>query len=74
MTLQQLRYFIQTAECGSISQAAEKLYISQPSLSKSISELEREMGISSAFHRRRARVCQPHAPALAKGISYAGGS
>ena len=46
MTLQQLRYFIQTAECGSISRAAEKLYISQPSLSKSISELEREMGIS----------------------------
>lgn len=45
MTLQQLRYLIQAAECGSISLAAKQLYISQPSLSKSIADLEQEMGI-----------------------------
>lgn len=45
MTLQQLKYVITTAECGSISAAAEKLLVAQPSLSKSISELEKEMGI-----------------------------
>lgn len=45
MTLQQLRYLIQAAECGSISLAAKQLYISQPSLSKAIAELEQEMGI-----------------------------
>lgn len=45
MTLQQLNAIIRIAECGSISMAAQKLYTSQPSLSKSVSELEREMGI-----------------------------
>ena len=33
MTLNQLRYFKMTAETGNLRQAAEKLYISQPSLS-----------------------------------------
>lgn len=46
MTLVQLRYLIQVAESGSISAAAEKLFIAQPSLSKAISELEAEMGIT----------------------------
>lgn len=46
MTLQQLRYIIQIVQCGSISTAAQKLFITQPSLSKSVSELEKEMGIT----------------------------
>ena len=45
MTLQQLRYIIEIAECGSITSAAEKLLVAQPSLSKAVSELEKEMGI-----------------------------
>lgn len=46
MTLVQLRYLIQVAESGSISAAAEKLFIAQPSLSKAIAELESEMGVT----------------------------
>ncbi|MFV0497001.1 MAG: LysR family transcriptional regulator [Candidatus Fimivivens sp.] len=46
MTLQQLKYIIATAECGSITSAAQKLLVAQPSLSKSVSELEKEMGIT----------------------------
>lgn len=46
MTLQQLRYVIQTAQTGSFHTAAKELFITQPSLSKSIAELESEMGIS----------------------------
>lgn len=46
MTLQQLKYIIQIVQCGSISTAAQKLFISQPSLSKSVAELEKEMGIT----------------------------
>lgn len=46
MTLQQLKYIIQIVKCGSISTAAQKLFITQPSLSKSVSELEKEMGIT----------------------------
>lgn len=45
MTLQQLMYYVTTAECGNITEAAEKLFISQPSLSNAIHNLEREMGI-----------------------------
>lgn len=46
MTLQQLKYVIEISECGSITTAAEKLFLTQPSLSKSVSELEKEMGIT----------------------------
>ena len=45
MTLQQLRYVITVAESGTITEAANKLYISQPSLTNAIHELEKEMNI-----------------------------
>lgn len=45
MTLQQLKYVITVAETGTITEAANKLYISQPSLTNSIHELEKEMNI-----------------------------
>ncbi len=46
MTLQQLKYAVTVAECGTISAAAEKLFISQPSLTTAIRELETEMGVT----------------------------
>ena len=46
MTLQQLKYVITVAETGTITEAANKLYISQPSLTNAIHELEREMNIT----------------------------
>lgn len=45
MTLQQLTYLVTVADCGNITEAAEKLFVSQPSLSTAISNLEKEMGI-----------------------------
>ncbi len=45
MTLQQLRYVVTVAEVGTITEAANKLYISQPSLTNAIHELEKEMNI-----------------------------
>lgn len=45
MTLQQLKYAITVAETGTITEAADKLYISQPSLTNAIHELEKEMNI-----------------------------
>ena len=50
MTLQQLKYIIKIVECGSISEAAKQLYISQPSLSNAVRELEKELGIE-IFYR-----------------------
>lgn len=49
MTLQQLRYIIKIVECGSITEAAKQLFISQPSLSNAVKELETELGIEIFF-------------------------
>lgn len=46
MTLQQLKYILTTAKCGSINEAAKSLFISQPSLSNAIKELEDELAIT----------------------------
>lgn len=50
MTLQQIRYILTIAEVGSLSKAAEVLYVAQPSLSSAVKELERELGIT-VFYR-----------------------
>ena len=50
MTLQQFRYVTMVAETGTITEAANRLYISQPSLTNAIHELEKEMNIV-IFHR-----------------------
>ena len=54
MTLQQLTYIKMTAECGNITEAAEKLFISQPSLSAAIHNLEKRNG--SDYFVRSKRV------------------
>lgn len=46
MTLQQLKYCVLAAQKGSITEAAKELFISQPSLTGAIKELEREMNIT----------------------------
>lgn len=46
MTLQQLKYVIGIAETGSFNKAAEKLFVSQPSLTSTIHDLEDELGIT----------------------------
>ena len=46
MTLQQLKYIVTVAETGNITEAAKRLFISQPSLTNAIRELETEMQIT----------------------------
>lgn len=50
MTLQQLKYVVTVADKGTISEAAKELFISQPSLTNAIKELEQDMQIT-IFHR-----------------------
>lgn len=45
MTLTQLKYVIMIADTGSMNEAAKKLFISQPSLSLSVKDLEEEIGV-----------------------------
>lgn len=56
MTLQQLRYAVMVAEKGTISEAAKELFISQPSLTNAIKELENEMQISIFSRTNRGIV------------------
>lgn len=45
MQIQQLTYFVAITEQGSINKAAEKLFVTQPNLSKAISNLENELKV-----------------------------
>jgi DNA-binding transcriptional LysR family regulator len=55
MTIQQLKYIIKVAETGSITEAAKALFISQPSLSNAIREIEKEAGLT-IFTRSRQGI------------------
>lgn len=59
MTLQQIRYAVTLAECSSMNKAAAKLYISQPSLSASMKELEEEIGVEIFIRTNRGIQVTP---------------
>ena len=69
MTLQQLTYIKMTAECGNITEAAEKLFISQPSLSAAIHNLEKEMGVTIFVRSKKGVVLTREGEEM---LSYAG--
>jgi DNA-binding transcriptional LysR family regulator len=55
MTLQQMYYVLEVAKTGSMNKAAEKLFISQPTLTKAIQEAEEEVGFP-VFNRSNRGV------------------
>ena len=59
MTLQQLKYAITIADSKSMNEAAKKLFISQPSLSSSIHDLEEEIGTELFIRNNRGVVPTP---------------
>lgn len=59
MTLQQLRYALEVAERGSMNEAAKQLFISQPSLSETMKELEQEIGLQIFLRSNRGIVITP---------------
>ena len=59
MTLQQLKYAIAVADNGSMNEAAKKLFISQPSLSGMIKELEEEVDMQIFLRSNRGILITP---------------
>ena len=66
MTIQQLNYLITTVEKGSITEAAKALYLSQPSLSSAIKEVEKAAGIT-IFNR-----CHTGVAPTKEGLEFLG--
>lgn len=56
MTLQQMKYVVEIADRGSMNEAAKALFVSQPSLSGTVRELESEIGIT-LFNRSNRGIC-----------------
>mgnify|MGYP004450881897 FL=1 len=59
MTLQQLQQVITIADCGSMNEAAKKLFVSQPNLSSVVKDLEEETGITIFLRSNRGIVMTP---------------
>lgn len=53
MTIQQLKYLIEVAKCGSISKAAQNLFVTQPSVSNALNNLAKELDITIFEHASR---------------------
>lgn len=64
MTLLQLKYFTAVCSHGSVSAAAENLYLSQPSLSAAIRELEQEFGVPLFRRHHRGMELTPEGAKL----------
>ena len=59
MDLRVLEYFLAVAEVGGISRAADILHISQPTLSRQLMELEREIGSTLLIRGKRSVTLTP---------------
>lgn len=59
MTLQQLKYAIETADKGSMSEAAKSLFVAQPSLSNAIKELENEIHMTIFIRSNKGIIISP---------------
>ena len=75
MELRQFKYVNMVAQCGSVTKAARKLFISQPALSSYINKLEEELGVKLFDRSATPLVCweinacmapskQPSTPAI----------
>ncbi len=59
MTLQQLRYVVTIAEKGNISKAAEELFVSQPSLTNAVKDLENELQFAVFERTNKGVIVSP---------------
>ena len=59
MNFSQIRYFMVLAECLNFTEAARKLYITQPSLSKQISNMEEELNVKLFVRDRKTTQLTP---------------
>ena len=66
MDLMRIKYFIELCRCKNYTNTAERLYISQPALSRHIHLLEQELGIALVEHNRKKFQLTPEGEAFLK--------
>lgn len=59
MKMKQLEYLLKIAECGSITKASEQLFVSQPTLTKAVMNLEEEYGVQLLVRKTRGCFRDP---------------
>ena len=59
MNIQQLKYIVAVAQTGTIKDAAKQMYVTQPSITKALKDLEEEMGIIIFNRTNRGVVLTP---------------
>ena len=70
MTLNQLRYFCTASRCHSITRAAEELYVTQPTVSVAIRDLEVEFGVSLFYRKGNQLVLTVEGETLYEKATY----
>ena len=70
MTLNQLRYFCTASRCHSITKAAEELYVTQPTVSTAIRDLEIEFGISLFYRKGNQLILTGEGETLYEKANY----
>ena len=70
MTLNQLRYFCTASRCHSITKAAEELYVTQPTVSVAIRDLEIEFGISLFYRKGNQLILTQEGVAFYEKATY----
>lgn len=75
MDFKQLKYFVQIAEAGSLSRAADQLHVAQPALSQHLRNLEAQLGVELVIRHSRGvtpnevgRLLLEHARALLRQV------
>lgn len=70
MTLNQLRYFCTASRCHSITKAAEELYVTQPTVSMAIRDLEVEFGITLFYRKGNQLILTVEGETLYEKATY----
>lgn len=70
MTLNQLRYFCTASRCHSITRAAEELYVTQPTVSVAVRDLEIEFGVSLFYRKGNQLVLTTEGETLYEKATY----
>ena len=69
MNFSQIKCFLAAADCLSFTKAAERLYLSQPVLSRQIASMEDELGIELFIREKKSIRLTPAGEVMAEGLA-----